>query len=134
MKQEANFCIFNQPEKKINVFCGVVYPDITDISWPEKQTVNVIDLFIIYTASSGYKLSHAVSKNTVKTIQVEKYQIAGPILQIHTILVACEKLTEPSELLGFPVMSRAGAHTCSSGGAFWWWKDKSDFSEIKMMF
>lgn len=124
MKQEANFCIFNQLKvKKINVLYGVVYPDITDTSWPEKQTVNAIDLFIIYPSSSGYKLSHAVNKNTAKTIQVQKYQIADPVMQIHAILVGCEKLTEPSEQLGFPVTNRSRAHLLSSGGAFWWWKD-----------
>lgn len=74
MKQEANFCIFNQPKKKChlgNVLYGVVYPDSTDISWPEKRAVNVIDLFIIFLAYSNYKLSHAVS--TEKTPQQIQY-------------------------------------------------------------
>lgn len=68
-----------------NVFYGVVYPDITDISWPEKQTINVMDLFIIYLASSNYKLSCAVCKNTVNSIQIQKHPIGSNSVTSHSV-------------------------------------------------
>lgn len=85
----------------------------------------MIDLFIVCPAASNYKLSHAVGtgKTTANTIQIQKFQIADLILQIHTILVVYEKLTKPSDQLGFPAMSRSGTYMRSSGvaeGACWW--------------
>lgn len=96
-----------------------------------------MDLFIIYLASSNYKLSRAVCKNTVNSIQIQKYPLGSNSATEPTVWVADEKLTKHSDQVGLPARRRLGAHISSSGvakGECWWPKAESDFSEVRMMF
>lgn len=86
MKQEANFCIFNQPTKGPFGECVLLSPallifcDLRNRPW----------MWWIY-------LSLSTERTTANGIQLQQYQRDGFLLQAHTIPASLQRLQTPSD-------------------------------------